>query len=373
MKRVTKELIKRLSWVFLFFLVVSYPGITGKAVDYVIAPASGILYTGQGAELFSEPDMSTVVMSLPGNVPVTVTGTTSNGFFQVIKDDQIYYMYFNALSTMKNTMAETLTYRNAKAAIMMDADTGELLYEQNSLTPLPPASTTKIMTALLTLEAIERGQLSLDTCVTVSSSALKGLPSDASHVTPRLKAGEVMNILGLLECVMIKSDCHACNVLAEAVAGSVENFVALMNVRATELGCVLTNFVNTSGYPAENHYTNAYSLYLIAREAMKYDTFKIIVGMDKVEIPATNLSKARVFDNTNLLMTESKYYNPYVTGIKTGYTKAAGLCLVTAASGNGRNIITVILGANSGKLCNGEEIKGQFYETNKLLSMGLAE
>lgn len=343
--------------------------ITSLATNYTVTPVEAVLYTGKGAELFAEPEPTTVMSVLPGDAPIQVTGMTSNGYFQVVIDGNINYIYGNALSVKKGTYAQTLTYVNAKAAIAVDGDTGNIIYEKNSLDMLAPASTTKIMTALLTLEAVARGDISLDTQVIVSNTALKGLPSDASHVTPRLKAGEVLNILELLECVMIKSDCHACNVLAEAVAGSVDNFVLLMNARAGMLGCTQTNFVNTSGYPAKNHYTNAYSLFLIAKEAMKYDIFRTIVGMKKIVIPATNLTRERVEENTNLLMLNSKYYNPAVIGIKTGYTKAAGHCLVTCAVKDGKTIYTVVLGANSGTMCNGTSLKGQFEETNKLLQI----
>ena len=91
------------------------------------------------------------------------------------------------------------------------------------------------MTVLLVMDAIAQGKIALDTPVMVSATALAGIPSDASHVSPRLKAGEVMNVLELLECVMLSSDCHACNVLAELVAGSVDNFIAMMNARAAAL------------------------------------------------------------------------------------------------------------------------------------------
>lgn len=360
---------KRILGVIAVVVFLCLTTVTGRAAEFTVTPVNAVLYTGKGAELFTAPDPMTVVSVLPGDAPVQVTGMTSNGYFQVVIDGDINYVYGNALSVQKGTYAQTLTYVNAKAAIAVDGETGKIIYEQNSLEKLAPASTTKMMTALLTLEAVARGDIALDTQVIVSNSALKGLPSDASHVTPRLKAGEVLNILELLECVMIKSDCHACNVLAEAVAGSVDNFVILMNARAGMLGCTQTNFVNTSGYPAKNHYTNAYSLYLIAKEAMKYETFRTIVGMKKIVIPATNLTKERIEENTNLLMLDSQYYNPYVTGIKTGYTKAAGQCLVSSATKDGKTVYTVVLGANSGTMCNGTTLKGQFEETNKLLQI----
>ena len=353
-------------------LILMFANIQVQAVEFTVKPVNAVLYAGDGAEVFAQPDATTVVTVFPGDTPIQVTGITNKGYFQVLIDGSTYYMYGKALSTRTGTTAYRLTSVDAKAALVADATTGEVIYMQGGLDRLAPASTTKIMTALLTLEAIAQGQISLDTQVVVSASALAGIPSDASHVSPRLKKGEVMSIMSLLQCTLVKSDCHACNVLAEAVAGSVDNFVAMMNLKATAIGCVDTNFVNTSGYPAANHYTNAYSLFLIAKEAMKYQTFQDIVGMTKVVIPATNLSKAREFSTTNELIKNSSYYNPEVTGTKTGYSKSSGSCLVASATRNDKTVISVILGAQTKEMSDGVRTKLQFSETNKLLEIGLA-
>lgn len=337
--------------------------------EVTVVPTQGILYTGAGAEVFATPDTTNLVTVFPGNIPVQVTGSTGNGFFQVVIEGIPYYIYGGALSTAQNTRAYKLTSVDAKAALVGNANTGEMIYMQNALDRLAPASTTKIMTVLLTLEAISEGRLALDTPVVVSASALAGIPKDASHVAPRLKVGEVMNIMSLLECTMIKSDCHACNVLAEAVAGNVDNFVALMNQKATALGCVDTNFVNTSGYPADNHYTNAYSLFLIAREAMKYDVYRSIILLPAIDIPATNLTEVRHIESTNELIKAGEYYNPYVLGGKTGSSNSSGLCLVTAALKGDQYVISVVLGAGTNTMCDGKRIRQQFSETNKLLNL----
>lgn len=343
-----------------------------QAAEYTVAPFAAYMYTGDEAEIFSQPDPLTLVTIFPGDLPIQITGVTSNGYYQILVNGVTYYAHRGALSTKTGTTAYKLTSVDAKAALVADLTTGEIIYQQNMLDRLVPASTTKVMTTLLVLEAISQGNIALDTPVVVSSTALAGVPSDASHVNPRLKAGEVVNVLSLLEAVMIKSDCHACNVLAELVAGSVDNFVALMNLKATALGCVDTNFVNTSGYPANNHYTNAYSLSLIMREAMKYQTFQTIIGLKTAEIPATNLSKVRKLENTNALILSGDYYNPYVIGGKTGYCKASKNCLVTAAVKDGKTLITVILGAETNTMTDGAVLKQQFSETNKLLEIGFA-
>ena len=178
---------------------------TAKATEYSVTPAAAVLYTGSGAEVFTQPDPTTLVTVLPGDLPLQVTGMTSNGYFQVVMDGGIYYVYGKALSAAAGTNAYKLTSIDAKAALVGDAATGQLIYAQNAYDRLAPASTTKIMTVLLVMDAIAQGKLALDTPVMVSPTALAGIPSDASHVSPRLQAGEVMNVLELLECVMLSS------------------------------------------------------------------------------------------------------------------------------------------------------------------------
>ena len=339
----------------------------------VVTPATGVLYTGAGAEIFAQPDPSTLAAVFPGDVPVQVTGMTNNGYFQILWQDAIYYVYGQALSAVTGTQAYKLTYVDAKAALVGDMNTGALIYAQGAMDRAAPASTTKIMTALLTLEAVAQGKLALDTPIMVTPTAIAGVPNDASHVSPRLQAGEVMNVMQLLECVMVKSDCHACNVLAEAVAGDVNTFVVMMNARAVQLGCVDTNFVNTSGYPADNHYTNAYSLFLMMKEAMKYPAFQTIINMPSVTVAATNLSPERTFASTDLLLLPGEYYNPCVIGGKTGTAKSSGACFVAAATKDGKSVISVVMGAGTKQMCDGSVKKQQFSETNKLLEIGLAK
>lgn len=356
----------------MFAFVVILGGITTQAAEFTVVPTTGVLYTGNGAEVFTQPDPSMIVAIFPGDFPVQVTGITDNGYFQVNINGTTFYIYGKALSVSTGTQAYKLTSVDAKAALVGDADSGALIYAQNANSRLAPASTTKIMTALLVMEAIAAGQLSLDTPIVVSPTALAGIPYDASHVKPRLKAGEVMNVLTLLQAVMMVSDCHACNVLAEVVAGSVDHFVAMMNERAVALGCTETNFVNTSGYPEDNHYSNAYSLFLITKEAMKYPIFQSIIAMTEVTIPATNLSKERKLETTNALITNSEYYNPYAIGGKTGSARASGLCFVSAARNDKKTVITVVLGAATNTMSDGTKQKQQFAETNKLIEIGLA-
>lgn len=234
----------------------------------------------------------------------------------------------------------------AEAGILVEAATGEILYEKNANSKQYPASVTKVMTALLVLEAVERGDISLSQSVAASSSALKGLPHDGSSAG--IKVGEVLSVEQLLNCMLIVSANEACNILAETVTGDIASFVERMNERAGELGCQNTHFVNTSGLHDEEHYTSAYDIYLIARECMKYDLFLSICGSKSAEIPATNLSDARTLHSTNALISNWNrigYLYRYAKGLKTGSTSEAGFCLLSLAEKDGRKLVSVVLGA----------------------------
>ena len=163
----------------------------------------------------------------------------------------------------------------ATAALLVDADYDVVLYELNAHEKRYPASITKIMTALLTLEAVDRGELALTDMITAPEGIHNGLTADSS--TQNIKSGEQMSLLDLLYCTLVASANEACNVLANAVAGGTAEFVALMNQRAAELGMTGTHYVNTHGLHDDNHYTTAWDIYLLAREAMKNETFHRVV------------------------------------------------------------------------------------------------
>ena len=182
---------------------------------------------------------------------------------------------------------------------MVDGDHGEVLYDYNGYERMYPASITKIMTSLLVLEAIDRGELTLDTQITASAEAVR-IPPGSS--TAGIKAGEILTVEQLLYCDLVPSANEACNILSEAVAGSTEAFVARMNEKAAEMGMTGTHFANPHGYHDDNHYTTAYDIYLMAKAAMEYEVFRTIVGTAVYTLPATNLSKERTFYNTNGLL-----------------------------------------------------------------------
>lgn len=261
----------------------------------------------------------------------------------------------------------------AKAALLVDWDTETVLYAKNEHTELYPASLTKIMTALLTLEAVDQGKLALDQELTATATALDGLAADGS--TAGIKVGETMTVENYLKCMLIVSANEACDVLAEGVSGSVSAFVDAMNARAAELGCKSTHFVNPNGLHDSQHYTSAWDLYLITREALKYPEFMAVCDMGVAEIPATNLSESRRLRTTNYLLSNWRaagYLYPDAHGIKTGSTSEAGHCLVSSATRGSRSLISVVLGAERVVGENGVANVKSFSETSRLFEWGFA-
>ena len=221
------------------------------------------------------------------------------------------------------------TGTSAKACVVIDEASGRILLSHNADTPLPMASTTKVMTALL---AIELGDL--DAPVTCSRNAF-GVPGTSIY----LSEGETLTLREMLCGLMLASGNDAATAIAEHIGGSVEDFCRMMTARAAELGCKNTVFLTPHGLPQEGHCTTAYDLALIAREAMTHEVFREIVGTQRATIPWEGRSYDRVLNNKNRLLTTYEG----TTGIKTGYTKKAGRCLVFGAEREGMRIIGVVL------------------------------
>jgi len=229
------------------------------------------------------------------------------------------------------------------SCILIEANTGKILYEKNSNDVRFPASTTKIMTAILTVE-----NCNLDDVATVSHNAVYSIPYDYTHAS--LKEGEELTIEQLLYALMIPSANDAAIVLAEHISGSVEEFSKLMNKRAEELGCKNTHFVNPNGIHSKDHTSTSYDLALMGKFAMQNSIIRKIVSTTQFTLPATNkYSKTdRIFNNSNdLLNTYSRYYYEATTGVKTGYTGEAGNCIIASAKKNDFEVILVVLGGES--------------------------
>lgn len=261
----------------------------------------------------------------------------------------ILVIFFLPINVAFATNIDTSDYNpdkiktNSPSVILTDANTGKILYSKSAFEKRFPASTTKLMTAILTLENCE-----LSDVATVSHNAIFSIPIGYSHAS--LKEGEKLTIEQLLNVLLIPSANDAAVVLAEHIAGSVENFSEMMNNRAKELGCVNTHFVNPNGIHDENHYSCAYDLAIIGRYAMKFEDIMRIAKVNQYTLPKTNKydKTDRIFNSTNRLINKnSEYYNKYATGLKTGYTDKSGYCIVTTANQGDVELLAVVLGSES--------------------------
>nr|WP_305146625.1 D-alanyl-D-alanine carboxypeptidase family protein [Anaerovorax odorimutans] len=246
---------------------------------------------------------------------------------------------------------------DAKAAVLMDATSGEVLFAQDAHKKLPPASVTKVMTMLLILEACESGKISLKDKVTISERAA-AMGGSQMYMEP----GEQHTVEELLMGVAMASANDGAVALAEHLAGSVEMFVERMNRRAAELDMKDTNFVNTNGLPVSNHYTSAYDIAIMSKALIRFpetqNWFTKWQATIKVGLPGKE--KDFGLTNTNRLI---KIY-PGAIGIKTGFTQDAGYCLSGAAERNGTRLIGVILGASTSKV--------RFAEISKMFDYGFS-
>lgn len=251
-----------------------------------------------------------------------------------------------------------------EGVILMDMDTGEVLYEKNSNSQFYPASTTKIMTAIL---ALEKGNM--DDIVTIDQEVVN--LTSGSHIA--LEPGEQMSLEHLMQALLVESANDAALAIAKYVSGSIEEFSKLMNQKAKEVGALNTNFVNPNGLPNEDHKTTPYDLAMMARYAMKNEKFRSIVGNYTYTIPVTNKkSETRYLKSSNRLLysnekidvdgktTPIKYDG--VNGVKTGYTVAAQQCLVTSFEKDGHKLIAVVLKSTG---------KNVYSDTHKLLNYGI--
>lgn len=259
-------------------------------------------------------------------------------------------------------------------AILVDAKYDEVLFSHNAYDKTYPASTTKIMTGLLVADALEQGTISLDTMVTATEEHTVDLSVYGS--SQGISVGEEMSVEDLLYCLLLASANEAGNILGIAVAGDLETFVAMMNDKAEELGCVGTQFRNTHGLHDDEHYVTAHDLYLIMAEAMTYDIFADIVATPTYTTAATNQQEERLFYNTNGLLSEwyyKGYSYEYCIGGKTGSTPEAGRCLVSAAAMGNEYVIAVVLGAEPVILEDGSSLLPQMSESRALLKFGMEE
>lgn len=261
-------------------------------------------------------------------------------------------------STATTTAASTVSVPqiSSEGAVLMDADTGALLYSKNSETKYYPASITKLMTALLVAE-----RTNLSDTVTFSKAATTNL--EAGAVTLNMTEGDKLTVEQSLYGLMLKSANDVANGLAEHVSGSVSSFAQLMNAKARELGCTNTNFVNPNGLTNSSHYTTPHDMALIAKAAFQNGVVRKVCSTVRYQIPATKKAGARTVTMGHKMInsSDSRYY-PGVLGGKTGFTSAAGNTLVTYAEKNGSRLIVVIMKSKS----------THYDDTKALLDYGFA-
>ena len=264
-----------------------------------------------------------------------------------------YILIFAVISAMlmpSSAKALSDPAPQVKSLVLIDTQTGNVLYSKAENEKVYPASTTKIMTVLLAVEAIEAGKVALTDSVTAGADISTALGEDGSSAG--ILQGETMSLEDVLYCAMLSSANEACNMVASYIAGDIPTFVGMMNARAKELGCTGTNFQNTHGYPDYNHYTTAKDMSLIALEAYSHPLFMQVCNTVTKTIPATNLSPERVISNTNGLINNDSelypgYYYEYAKGMKTGHTNDAGYCLVSSASKDSVSLLCVLMGGSA--------------------------
>lgn len=241
----------------------------------------------------------------------------------------ILCIIFTLLSTPLHANAEV----SAQAAILTELTSGRVLYSKNSDARLPMASTTKIMTALV---ALEKGADRLDETIEISDAAA-GVEGSSMY----LEKGEKMTLRELLYGLMLPSGNDAAVAIAECIGGSVEDFVSMMNQKAEQLRLTNTHFANPNGLPDENHYSSARDMAKMTEDAMKNEVFAEIVKSKTYKIADEGKAYPRILTNHNKLL---KMYEGCI-GVKTGFTKAAGRCLVSSAERDGMTLICVTLNA----------------------------
>lgn len=233
----------------------------------------------------------------------------------------------------------------SNAAIVIDAATGQVLYEKNSHDKKYPASITKIMTTIVALDH----NVNFNDTITMSDNAVWGIERDSSNIG--LDVGEKITVEDCIYATMVKSANECAYAIAEHVAGDLNSFSKLMNDKAKEIGCEHTHFITPNGLHDDNHYTCAYDMALITKYALQNDTFRQIAGTLTYTVPPTNLTEesTELWNGNKMISSTSPYYYEYCEGGKTGYTTKANNTLVTFSKKDGLELICVILDCDGSK------------------------
>lgn len=263
----------------------------------------------------------------------------------------ILILFLIPLTLVKGEEIEDLA-PNAKSAIMIEASTGEILFQKNANEKLPPASMTKMMSMLLIMEEIEKGNLKWEEIITASENA-----SSMGGSQIFLETGEKMTVTDMLKGIAIASGNDATVAMAERVAGSEETFVKKMNAKVKELGLKNTNFINSTGLDTDNHYSSAYDMSIIAKELIKHEKILEFSGTYE-DYLRKDTDNPFWLVNTNRLV---KFYQG-VDGLKTGFTSGAGYCLTATAKKDNMRLITVVM--------NEPDTDKRSSDTTKMLDYG---
>lgn len=250
----------------------------------------------------------------------------------------------------------------AKSAILIDAKSGEAIFEKDADAVMYPASTTKILTVLLGLMMGDMNQT-----VYLSDSAMYGIGPEDS--TMDLEVGESINFQDLLYGTFVRSANEGANLIAETVSGSVDAFVGVMNEAAAMYGCTNTHFANPNGLHSESHYSTARDMAKLAQAAMQNDAFRDIAKTYTYQLPASNIHRARVLTHSsrrffNPSLEDNEFYYPYANGIKTGFHSSAGYCFVGSAEKDGIELISVVFYTTE---------NGRWTDTKKLMDYGFSQ
>jgi D-alanyl-D-alanine carboxypeptidase (penicillin-binding protein 5/6) len=248
---------------------------------------------------------------------------------------------------------------NCKSAILVDAASGEVIVEKNPHEKLPPASVTKVMTMLLTMEALDSGKITYEDKVTISRQA-ESKSTEGTRLL--LEAGEVRTVHELLLGIAVESANDACIAIGEYISGSEEEFVKLMNKRAKELGMNDTNFMNANGLHEDGHVTSAYDIAIMSRELIKHQKIFDYISKYMVDVYiGKDNDVLRSLTNKNKMV---RFYQGFIDGIKTGYTRQAMYCISVTGKKNNLRLISVIMGA--------PDVPIRTKEAKKLLDYGFA-
>lgn len=265
---------------------------------------------------------------------------------------------------MENDTMTPPSVDNSKAALLMDMNSGRLLYGKNIDKKVFPASTTKIMAGIL---AIEMGNF--EDKVSASAEAIEPITLEDSHMG--ILIGEELTFEQLVKGMLIHSANDAANVIAVHLASSMDAFVEIMNQKAQELGMTNTHFENACGSHHDNHYTTAHDLAILSQYAMQNETFRDIVKTAIYKIPPTNkYTEERILVNTNLFLSSARsaaHYNPLCTGIKTGHTSQSGYCLVSSAQYEDIYLLAIVMGCPNVDL---EEKAYSYIDSKALFDFG---